>query len=74
MKSEIYRALFMPLLVFGSLYAGGYWPFNVVCFTFILLPLLEFSPYVHGKHDKTREAISREDSFYDGLLYLIVPQ
>lgn len=64
----------MPLLVFGSLYAGGYWPFNVVCFTFVLLPLLELVlPMSTANMTKLEEAVSREDSFYDGLLYLIVP-
>ena len=73
-KLKYIGALSMPCMVFGSLYAGGYWPFIVVGFTFVLLPILELVlPMSTTNLTKLEEAVSREDSFYDLLLYLIVP-
>ena len=73
-KLKYIGAVTMPLQIFVILYAGGYWPFFVVFFTFILLPLLEIIlPISAANMTKLEEAVSREDTFYDVLLYLIVP-
>ncbi|MBK9734554.1 MAG: alkane 1-monooxygenase [Saprospiraceae bacterium] len=63
-----------PLLVFISIYLGGYYTYIALVYVFGLIPVLEF--FFNGTNknlNAIEEDLAKDDKFYDYLLYGLVP-
>lgn len=63
-----------PVMIFLSLYLGGYASFLAVVFIFGFIPIVEL--LLNGttqNMDKIEEEMAKQDRFYDYLLYSLVP-
>ena len=66
-------AFLIPIVVLLSLYLGGYYTFVAIVFVFGLLPLIELFTKANTENmDAVEEAVAKEDTFYDLLLYVLV--
>jgi alkane 1-monooxygenase len=67
-------AYLVPAVVVLSIYLRGYYSYSALIFVFGLVPLIELFTRVDTYNlNAVEEAIAKEDSFYDYLLYLLVP-
>ncbi|MCH2046505.1 MAG: alkane 1-monooxygenase [Saprospiraceae bacterium] len=64
----------IPAFIVVSLSSDGWGTYATIIFTFIFIPLLEL--FMSGSTEnlsKIKEAIAKEDRFYDYILYALVP-
>jgi alkane 1-monooxygenase len=73
-RSKYLMVYLTPLVVGLSLFSTGLWTFLAVVTLFGILPLLEL--FTNGSTENlsaAEEEIAKQDRFYDGLLYSLVP-
>jgi alkane 1-monooxygenase len=67
-------AFSIPVVVFLSLYLGGYWSFLALVYAFGILPGLELILPESAEHmSNAEEEMAKQDNWYDYLLYAMVP-
>lgn len=57
-------AFIIPLLVVGGFYMGGYWNFNALAFSFVILPFLDQAVGVDPSNVPEAEVPRRSGAFY----------
>lgn len=71
---KYFTAYSLPVVVIFSLLMGGWWSYSAVIYLFILIPLFELFFSGDTKNmDLVEEEMAREDTFYDYILYGLVP-
>lgn len=63
-----------PLVVVLALYGHGWWTYSMFIYAFVLIPLVElFTKQSTSNMSEAEEEMALNDSYYDWLLYLLVP-
>lgn len=73
-KFKYFAALVIPLFAIFSFRSTGFLAYSCIIFLYVLVPVLEeLFPPDRKNMDKVEKELAAEDSFYDWIMYLMVP-